>query len=152
MLSYIGSGPYCFSNSLAMSLGDDSPGPGVIEVLTGSPFGFQLIGSALPFFDPFGRDPEAGLDAALGLLGFECPRSDGTDPAEAMARLRAACAQGLVLVGPMDMGLLLHQPGSGTAVGADHYVAVMAVEEEAVVFHDLHGEAREFADSWRGQP
>ena len=43
---YIGSGPYCYANSLAMMLGSAAPGPAVIEVLTGSPFGAELIASA----------------------------------------------------------------------------------------------------------
>lgn len=34
---YIGSGPYCYANSLAMVLGSAAPSPAVIEVLTGSP-------------------------------------------------------------------------------------------------------------------
>ncbi|MER7584601.1 hypothetical protein [Kitasatospora sp. NPDC097691] len=139
MFPYIGSGPYCFSNSLAMALGPGSPGTPVLEVLTGSPFGFQLIDGVLPFFDPFGWDPEQGLDAAIGLLGWECLRSDGDDPEEAEARLRAAVAGGPVLAGPLDMGLLLQQPGSGEAIGADHYVLVVAVDGDTVVFHDPHG-------------
>jgi hypothetical protein len=52
-LSYIGSGPYCYSNSLAMVLGAGAPSPSAIEVLTGSPFGFHL-GDGLAWFDPLG--------------------------------------------------------------------------------------------------
>ncbi|MEU2957359.1 hypothetical protein EQK42_00040 [Streptomyces albidoflavus] len=139
MFPYIGSGPYCFSNSLAMALGPGSPGTPVLEVLTGSPFGFQLIDGVLPFFDPFGWDPENGLDSALDLLGWECLRSDGESPEEAEERLRRAVERAPVLAGPLEMGLLLQQPGSGTAVGADHYVLVVAVEKDTVVFHDPHG-------------
>jgi hypothetical protein len=50
---YIGSGPYCYANSLAMMLGPAAPPPSVIEVLTGSPFGIELIAGRLPFFDPY---------------------------------------------------------------------------------------------------
>ena len=32
---FIGSGPYCYANSLAMMLGSAAPEPAVIEVLTG---------------------------------------------------------------------------------------------------------------------
>ncbi|MEU2874900.1 hypothetical protein [Streptomyces sp. NPDC007070] len=157
MLPYIGSGPYCFSNSLGMALGEDAPSPALLEVLTGSPFGFQLLDGSLPFFDPFGWDPEAGLDAAIGLLGYACERSDGDDATEALDRLRAAAARGSVLVGPMDMGLLLYQPDSGSATGADHYVTVLAVDGDTVVFHDPHGHpyatlpAAEFLQAWRAE-
>ena len=61
MRPYIGSGPYCYANSVAMMLGPAAPTPSVIEVLTGSPFGFQLLGGQLPLFSttswPAGPDP-----------------------------------------------------------------------------------------------
>jgi hypothetical protein len=157
LLPYIGSGPYCFSNSLGMALGAGAPSPSLLEVLTGSPFGFQLLEGVLPFFDPFGWDPEAGLDAAIELLGYSCERSDGDDAAEALDRLRAAADRGPVLVGPVDMGLLLHQPGSGGATGADHYVVVLTVDADTVVFHDPHGHpyatlpTAEFLQAWQAE-
>jgi hypothetical protein len=71
---YAGSGPYCYSNSLAMVLGPAAPPPSVIEVLTGSPFGIELLAGRLPFFDPYGWDPDRGLDDAIALLGWTCRR------------------------------------------------------------------------------
>ncbi|MFH8408129.1 hypothetical protein ACH4FX_25510 [Streptomyces sp. NPDC018019] len=158
MLTYSGSGPYCYSHSLAMVLGPGAAPPAaVIETLTGSPFGVQLIGGTLPLFDPYGWDPETGLDAAMAALGLRCDRSAGGTQDEALARLGAACAEGPVLAGPVEMGLLLHQPGSGTAIGADHYVVVLAVENGTVLLHDPHGHpyatlpAPEFAAAWRAE-
>ncbi|MFJ9743313.1 hypothetical protein [Streptomyces sp. NPDC101166] len=157
MTSYVGSGPYCFSNSLCMTLGEGAPPPAVIEVLTGSPFGFQLIADEVPLFDPLGWDPEIGLDAAIELLGCTCERSRGEDADAALARLEAAVGQGPALAGPLDMGLLLHQPGSGSAVGADHYVTVLAVNEDTVLFHDPHGHpyavlpTAVFLEAWRAE-
>ena len=139
MTHYIGSGPYCYANSLAMVLGDGAPAPGIIEVLTGSPFGFELIGGALPLFDPYGWDPDRGLDAAIALLGYRCEKSVGGTPAEAEARLREAVAGGPVLVGPVDMGLLLHQPNTPNGDGGDHFVAVLEIDGDGtVLFHDPH--------------
>ncbi|MFE2430285.1 hypothetical protein ACFXJ5_26490 [Streptomyces sp. NPDC059373] len=155
-LPYTGSGPYCYANSLAMVLGEHAPPTGVIECLTGSPFGFELLAGTLPFFDPYGWDPELGLDAAIGSLGWTCERTDGGSPEEAMARLRKACADGPVLTGPLEMGLLTHQPGMNAAIGADHYVVVLAVEDGTVLFHDPHGHpyatlpTDAFNASWRG--
>ena len=60
---FIGSGPYCYANSLAMMLGSAAPEPAVIEVLTESPFGAELLGGVTPFFSPSGWDPGIGLDA-----------------------------------------------------------------------------------------
>jgi hypothetical protein len=135
-IPYIGSGPYCYANSLAMVLGPAAPEPSAIEVLTGSPFGFQHE-DGLPWFDPLGWDPGIGLDVALDLLGWTCERTAGGSGDDAVRRLREA--RGPVLVGPVEMGLLGHQPGSGTAIGADHFVVVTAVTDGVVHFHDPHG-------------
>lgn len=137
--TYVGSGPYCYSNSLAMMMGDASPSPAVIEVLTGSPFGFQFLGGFLPLFDPYGWDPTAGVDAAMDALGWTCVHESGGDDAEALARLVTALKDGPVMAGPLEMGLLSHQPGSGRAIGADHFVIVLEATEEYVRMHDPQG-------------
>ncbi|MER5321050.1 hypothetical protein [Streptosporangium roseum] len=156
-VTYVGSGPYCYANSLAMILSGGAPPPAVIEVLTGSPYGMQLIGGRLPLFDPFGWDPEIGLDAAIGLLGWECERLDGGTAAAALDRLRRACQDGPVLAGPLELGLLSYQPGSGKAVGADHYVVVLEVGDDIVLVHDPQGypyatlPVDAFARAWHGE-
>lgn len=132
----MGSGPYCYANSLRMVLGPAAPEPSVIEVLTGSPFGLHQRGEEF-YFDPLGWDPGIGLDTALDLLGWTCERSCGGSAAEAAQRLRDA--DGPVLVGPVEMGLLGHRPGPGTAIGADHFVVVLGVVDDVVRFHDPHG-------------
>jgi hypothetical protein len=38
-------------------------------VLTGSPFGLELLGGRRPLFNPLGWDPQIGIDAGLDLLG-----------------------------------------------------------------------------------
>ncbi|MEU8580275.1 hypothetical protein [Streptomyces abikoensis] len=157
MTYYIGSGPYCYANSLAMVLGEAAPPPAVIEVLTGSPFGFELIGGTLPLFNPCGWNPDLGLDAATALLSVRCARTAGGTAEEAEERLREASTQGPVLVGPVDMGLLLHQPGTPTTNGGDHYVIVLEVEGSTVVFHDPHGHpyatlpVTDFLTAWEAQ-
>ncbi|MER6578428.1 hypothetical protein [Nonomuraea sp. NPDC001023] len=156
-VTYVGSGPYCYANSLAMVLGGQAPPPAVIEVLTGSPYGMQLIGGRLPLFDAFGWDPGIGIDAALGLLGWECERADGGTAAAALDRLRRACEDGPVLAGPLELGLLAYQPGSGEAVGADHYLVVLEVAGDTVLVHDPQGypyatlPVGAFAEAWRGE-
>ncbi|MEU9578320.1 hypothetical protein [Streptomyces chilikensis] len=138
--AFRGSSPYCYANSLAMVLDADSPAPSAIEVLTGSPFGAQWVEGGLPHFDPLGWDPDLGLDQAIDLLGWTCQRTSGGDASEAIGRLRHASKSGPVLVGPVDIGLLLHQPWSaGEANGSDHWVVVLDVDDEKVVFHDPDG-------------
>ncbi len=117
---------------------DEGWRPGLIETLTGSPFGFQMVGP-LPLFDPAGWDPDTGLDQALALLGWQSDRETFTSMEEALERLTALCKNGPVFVGPLEMGLLLHQPGSDRPIGADHFVAVLAAGSEGVTMHDPQG-------------
>lgn len=139
MHPYIGSGPYCYANSLAMALGPDAPPPSVIEVLTGSPFGFELLAGRLPLFDPYGWDPDRGLDDAIGQLGWTCRRQGADDDEQALATLRDAVKAGPVLAGPVEFGLLRHLPGMTGPIESDHFVAVLEVDDTLVRFHDPHG-------------
>ncbi|HEV7307115.1 hypothetical protein [Ensifer sp.] len=136
---YVGSGPYCYANSFAMMFGDQAPSTAVIEFATGSPFGMQLIGGSLPFFDPYGWDPEAGFEGALEALGWTSETSHGEDAEDALSRLRSALRDGPVWVGPVEMGHLRHQPGMTGPIEADHYVVVLALDEERVLMHDPQG-------------
>jgi hypothetical protein len=106
---YIGSCPYCYANCLAMGLADGTD-RGLLEVLTGAPFGLQLLGGRRPLFDPVGWDPGIGIDAALDLLGWSWEHSDSGDAAAALNRLHEATGSGPVLAGPVELGLLGHHP------------------------------------------
>jgi hypothetical protein len=138
-LPYIGSGPYCYSNSFAMIMGEHAPSTAVIETLSGGPFGMQLVGGTMPFFDPYGWDPALGFDNVLSSLGWTSTTSSGGDPKEAEERLRAAVAEGPVWVGPVEMGYLAHQPDMRGPIEADHYVVVLEVGSDVVTMHDPHG-------------
>ncbi|GLH96057.1 hypothetical protein [Phytohabitans aurantiacus] len=152
---YIGSGPYCYANSLAMALGPAAPSPSTIEVLTGSPFGFHLYAGVLPLFDPYGWD-DRGIDDAIALLGWVCRRQSADDDVQALAMLRDAVKEASpVLAGPLEMGLLRHLPGMTGPIEADHFVAVLEVDDTRIRFHDPHGcpyatlPTREFLTAWR---
>lgn len=137
MTRYIGSGPYCYANTLCMVV-DANWHPHLVETLTGSPFGFQMAGP-LPLFDPVGWDPDTGLDQALSLLGWDCDRETFSSEDEAFGRLAELTAAGAVFVGPLELGLLAHQPGSDRPLGADHFVAVLEAGPEGVTMHDPQG-------------
>ena len=138
-LAYVGNGPYCYANSFAMLLGEQSPSTAVIEVATGGPFGMQRIGDTLVFFDAYGWNPELGFDQALTAIGWTSTTSKGGDADEALARLVAASISGPVWVGPVEMGHLHHQPEMTGPIGADHYVVVLDVDDERVLIHDPQG-------------
>ncbi|MFC7246990.1 hypothetical protein ACFQO7_31315 [Catellatospora aurea] len=153
----MGSGPYCYSNSFAMLLGAQAPSTAVIEVATGGPFGMQLIGGTLVFFDAYGWDPAQGFDRALAAIGWTSTVSKGGDAEEALARLAAAVRQGPVWVGPVEMGHLRHQPEMNGPIGADHYVVALDVDDERVLVHDPHGypyaevPVGDFMTAWRAE-
>jgi Butirosin biosynthesis protein H, N-terminal len=144
MLPYIGSGDYCFSNSLHMSLlgsgapPDSLPPTSFIECLTTMPFGYTYFKEAELFFFS-GPNPDLGLTRAIETLGWTCKLEHGGDEGEALARLRAAVQQGPVLIGPLNMGDLTYNPNHSYLVGADHYVVVMGFEEDHVLLHDPKG-------------
>ena len=137
MTAYVGSGPYCYANALCTVL-DQGWSPGLVETLTGSPFGFQRVGP-MPLFDPIGWDPDLGLDQALELLGWACDRETFPDSDEAFDRLARLAASSPVFVGPLELGLLAHQPGADRPQGADHFVVVLDAGPEGVTMHDPQG-------------
>lgn len=144
MVPYVGSGDYCYANSLHMSLlgsganPDTAPLPGFLECLTTMPFGYTyLSGPRLFFFD--GLDPDQGLTRAIETLGWTCRLERGGNEQAALVRLRAASLQGPVLLGPLDMGYLTYHPNYPLLGGADHFLVVLAVEEDHLVVHDPKG-------------
>lgn len=154
---YVGSGPYCYANSFAMMFGGDAPSTAAIEFATGSPFGMQLVGGALPFFDPYGWTPEAGFNGALDAMGWTSIVTKGGNAEDALARLKSALSDGPVWVGPVEMGHLRHQPGKDGPIGADHYVVVLAVDDGQVRMHDPQGypfaslPLDDFLTAWRAE-
>jgi hypothetical protein len=154
---YIGSGPYCYANAFAMMFGKGAPSTAVIEFATSSPFGMQLVGGVLPFFDPFGWTPEAGFDSALDAMGWTSTVTSGGRADDALDRLRSSLVHGPIWVGPVEMGWLRHQPGKEGPIGADHYVVVIGVENDRVQFHDPQGfpfatlPIGDFLTAWRAE-
>src|SRR5438270_7062002 len=144
MLAYVGSGDYCFSNSLHMSLlGSGSPTEGLpstgfLECLTTMPFGYTYLKEA-ELFCFSGPNPDQGLTRAIETLGWTCQVERGGTEGEALTRLRAAAQHGPVLIGPLNMGSLTYNPNYPYLEGADHYIVVLSVEEDHVLVHDPKG-------------
>jgi len=144
MLPYIGSGDYCFSNSLHMSLlasgapAESLPSTGFLECLTTMPFGYTYFKEAELFFFS-GPNPDLGLTRAIETLGWTCKLESGGDEGEAFERLRAAVRHRPVLIGPVNMGHLTYNPNHAYLLGADHYIVVLSVERDHVLVHDPKG-------------
>jgi len=157
---YIGSSPYCYANSLAMMLGDDSPSPAVLEFATGSPFGMEIIGGKDPFFDPYGWDPVKGIELALRAAGWDSTLQVGQDASDALENLRQALSGGsAAFVGPLDTGHLLYHPDSAHLSGVDHFLVVLGMtdDDEWVEVHDPHGypyaklPVRDLMQAWKAE-
>jgi hypothetical protein len=138
-LRYHGNSPYCIANSLTVLFGDAGPGPALLEVAGGSPFGIavhEVDGDDIIYFSsPLWR-PEFGIANAMELTGWESDRVHGSLD-DSLAVLRAATWDAPVLAGPIEMGLLPYVPGLGQAVGADHNLVVIGVDGDTVLAHDV---------------
>ncbi|KAL3444228.1 NlpC/p60-like transpeptidase-domain-containing protein [Aspergillus insuetus] len=169
MLSYTGSGPYCYAHSLYMILQALSPDPrsiassGFIECLTTMPFGKLFIdldtGPVSFFSNPY-TDPDEGLRIASETLGWECTEHRGGDADSALLALRSALRNGgPVLAGPLNMGHLTYYPGRSELNGADHFVVVLGIDDEngTILLHDPAGYAavlipkEDFIEAWRAE-
>ncbi|MFT7646615.1 MAG: hypothetical protein ACI8Y4_001351 [Candidatus Poriferisodalaceae bacterium] len=161
---YVGSGQYCYSNSLAMVMsaasGRQPLDVGLIEVCTAMPFGMFLIEAAHPpiaFTSPLGEMPEGGLDRAVQALGWSCEQSSGGNRAEALVRLREEMDRGPVIVGPVDLGELTYNPQHRALSGGDHYVVPLELEGGDIRLHDPNGfpsallDIDQFLVSWEGE-
>ena len=168
-LAYTGNSAYCYSNRLHMCLraaSDDKiviPEPGFIECLTLMPFGVNYFsGPKNPqiFFNGPGNDPTKGLQQALDTLGWTYQQWQSeqiTDDTTAISRLREAVQTSPVLVGPIDMGYLSYDPNAKFKMGSDHFVAVYAIDDQYVHFHDPQGYPNtllpisNFVDAWKAE-
>jgi hypothetical protein len=71
--------------------------------------------------------------------------------------LHEAVKSGPVLAGPMEIGLLRHQPDMTGPIGSDHFVCVLEADDTLIRFHDPQGfpyatlPARDFLAAWRAQ-
>jgi hypothetical protein len=139
---YSGNSTYCYSHSLHMCLElsgmQDVPAVGLIECMTGMPFGATFLQLEHPLFfpNPTPTDPDRGLTCALETIGWTCQVWRGEEAEAARAKLEAALQAGPVLLGPLDMGFLPYDPNHLHKRGADHFVAALKQEGEMVQVHD----------------
>jgi len=142
LAAYSGNSAYCYSNSLRMCLQHAGllhlPEVGLLECLTGMPFGACFLQLDAPQFLPSPADinPDNGLTRALDILGWTCARWQGDDVDSALAALKEALSAGLVLLGPLDMGFLPYDPNHRIKRGGDHFIAVLSLDANRVRVHD----------------
>jgi hypothetical protein len=141
-IAFTGNSAYCFSNSLHMCLQQAGmshlPQVGLIECMTGMPFGASFLKFEAPLFfpNPVTIDPDSGLSRALDILGWTAEIWRGDDSEAALNALKEALKTGPVLVGPLDMGFLPYDPNHSFKRGGDHFVVALKMEGDFVQVHD----------------
>lgn len=139
---YSGNSAYCYSNSLRMCLElasmQDVPAVGLIECMTGMPFGATFLQLEHPLFfpNPVPTDPDRGLTCALETLGWTCETWRSNEAEATRAKLEEALQACPVLLGPLDMGFLPYDPDHSHKRGADHFIVALRQEGEMVQVHD----------------
>ena len=140
--AYSGNSAYCYSNSLRMCLEqagmDHLPATGLIECMTGMPFGATFLQLENPLFfpNPTPIDPDSGVTSALETLGWECKLWRSNEADAASAKLRGVLSSGPVLLGPLDMGFLSYDPNHQHKRGGDHFVVALKLQGGMVQVHD----------------
>lgn len=165
-VNFTGNSDYCFTHSLHMSLlaagaaRHELPESSFLECLTTMPFGkmyLRLESGPLAFFNSAAVDPGQGLTLALHALGWSCREQCGGPSHLALDRLREALKRAPALVGPVDVGYLTYNPSHHYLSGTDHFIMVLALEDDHVLIHDpwKYPYARlsipEFLQAWRAE-
>ena len=70
-------------------------------------------------------------------MRWTCTVTRGGDAESALDRLRTTPLP--VQVGPLDYGELTYHPNRAYMIGSDHYVTVLAIEDDTVRVHDPGG-------------
>jgi len=141
--TYGGNSAYCYANSLHMCLEYAGMAPlpdvGLLECMTGMPFGATFLRRDRPLFfpSPSGMDPDRGLTQALDTLGWTCDVCRFREAEEAAGALREALLNGPVLIGPLDPATLPYDPNQSLRRrGGDHFVVALRMDGEVVQVHD----------------
>ena len=139
--SFVGRMSYCYSKCLAMMLqlkGDHYSLP-FIECITTAPFGFVYVPEDGGGFAVSGYNPHVGVGRALRLLRYDSRFRSFANSSEALRFLRRTLENDVVLIGPVDMGLLPYDPYHKFKLGSDHYVVATEMGDENLVVNDPDG-------------
>lgn len=142
-IKYIGKAEYCYANSTAMLLASigENISPNKIEVLSGIGLGaFLDEKSKALFFSNLCAEPDEGISRALNILGFSYDEKNCVDQnSNPFDELKEVLAFGPAVLGPLDLGLLVYNPNSIGAIGADHFVLAYAIDGDRVFLNDPYG-------------
>lgn len=161
---YIGSGNYCYANSMAMVLQSYgySYDPGYLECLTAVANSAFWTDSKSPviFFSSKFNSPDQGISLALRNLGFQFDEfylnEDPPKQEFVLSKLSDFLKNGPVIAGPLDMGKLTYIPYAKDLKGVDHYITVYEIDNY-IHAHDPAGyphiqiDVNDFLDAWKAE-
>jgi len=125
---------------LLSSVGE-SISPNEIEAYTAVGLGaFWLPQEKLLFYSSRANPPDIGISRALRLLGFDFKESaEKTSGKPPYDQLKSDLRTSPAILGPLDMGYMIHNPVHKRMAGADHYALAYAMNEDVVEMHDPEG-------------
>jgi hypothetical protein len=114
------------------------PEVGILECMTGMPFGtlFMKLDTPLFFTSHANINPHIGLSRALSILQWSCTLWQDDNAESALDALNEALGKGPVLLGPLDLGLLPYDPHHESKSGGDHFIVLLKLEGNLVQVHD----------------
>jgi len=138
---YVGSGQYCYANSLAMILAEQGAeyDPGYLECLTCVSISAFWEPDGFPFLSSRYQSPDTGIHTALKHLGYAFEHRLPASFEEGLEGLSELLQYGSVLIGPVDMGELSYIPNRQALQGVDHFVCVYGLDETYAYLHDPAG-------------
>lgn len=166
MQMYFGDVSLCYSYSLAMAL--DAYGYDVkadfLEAIMVMGNGASIVREddqhPLVFFD--NGMPDLSISHSLKILGFDYEDfylKDGAevDLEEIKRKLETFLSNGLVVLGPLDMGHLTYNPNHTILYGVDHFVTVYSIDDQYLYLHDPAGFAcmkvafKDILEAWKAE-
>jgi hypothetical protein len=157
MVPFEGRMSYCLIKSLQMVLahkGYEYPLPW-LECVSGQPFGFVYLRDGKQFFALNGYEYHLAGEHLLRTLNFTYSYTGSANDQEALDALRQALQDGPVALGMLDMGYLTYSPNHRYAMGSDHAIVVLALNDDHLIVHDPDGfvavklPLTDFLESWR---
>jgi len=101
---------------------------------------FWLPHEKLLFFSSISNPPDVGISLALRILGFDYKeKSCSTPGSPPFEELKHELASSPAILGPLDMGYLMHNPLHKRMAGADHFVLAFSIDDDELQLHDPEG-------------
>lgn len=138
-MNYSGFGAWCAAYAFLNTVENPVVRAETYELLSGVPFGLKHCNN-----DPFRiltplYEPCLMVETAAGRLGYSAHISRYGDSAEMVGYINSLPMKTRVLVGPVDMGCLLHLPQNLYYCGQSHYISIEVCNTGVFVIIDSEG-------------